>query len=1111
MRSIARGGMAAVYEVQEPVTGERQALKILHGDGSARPRFDREYEALLRLNHPNVIHVYKNGFQGDSPWYTMELVEGTPLQRYARQLGKATDVQRQREILRVGHDLCLALHHIHRHGVVHRDLKSANVLVMGDGRVKVIDFGTVSLPDPVEIITKGREFIGTFAYASPEQIRAQEVNHQSDLYALGVLLYRAFTGKLPFRHKDVRALALAQLSEVPVPPRSLVPNLPEPVEAIILALMAKEASARPASALAVASVLREQLGNVTEVDDRLRVSKADGQLVGQEVVVGDLLEWIDRAGRTWTGAVSGARLSERSAVVEQVVSRVEGSGWRVVRVRAGDPHRWIAALRTLAQELTLAGHRARAEEASGAVAAQATTLLEVLAGQARPPSFATLGVLFRALVGEWSRSGAAPLLWVFHCGPTGAELVRRTLEQAASDRLGSMRVRVLVDWEGPLQPGSCPGISFEVEPLDVHRVGLRMGALLHRRPPPVGLARAVWDETHGWPAQVDALVQQLVQRGGVSVTGRSLERLQWAGKGSARLSAESASTRAELEPVGLWERRLLELLIVAGEPVRRSSLAALLGASPGAVSLGVGRLVGLGSVRCEGEGADARLAWAGGYGARALEQRISASRRLALERALLVSLAQDAPSLGTARLALRVADADTAVEEVARMVERLFREGRPETALGLIDGATQRWASVSPALRTRVLVARLDALLETQPTSPAIGETLRHLKELGQSDLEPSLILVRARLFAVLGHMASYRATLEAGWKEHAKAAGPRWAAEVSRRLAAACRVMGEPVEAEKWDAASAAAHPGEDSLHARLGEARTALRAGKLERAEQGAMALVEALRPESDPSLYARAVSTLSRSLRLRGRFSDALAVLESANLSLYASEVPYARILILLALGWCEVDLGRLGRAQELVEELDVSLPRGAFLSLTLQADLLRSRVLLDSGEAKSATRVLQEMMARAERSGYRVLVENGRAGLGMAMWASGEQDEARAHFEQARAFFERQGDVPSLYDACVGEARSLSAERDPEQIFAPIADFLQEESAYPGRLERILARAEHQSSRRAGRRGAAAAWLAARQQLELIARNLTETDRATLRLHPWSRRIRRGTSA
>ena len=119
LRAIARGGMAEVYEVQDTATGEHLALKLLMQDGIALDRFNREYEAMIRINHPNIVRVYHYGVHESRPWFTMELVAGTPVQAYAKHMGRPGSERRNSEVIRLAHDLALALDHSHRRGLVH--------------------------------------------------------------------------------------------------------------------------------------------------------------------------------------------------------------------------------------------------------------------------------------------------------------------------------------------------------------------------------------------------------------------------------------------------------------------------------------------------------------------------------------------------------------------------------------------------------------------------------------------------------------------------------------------------------------------------------------------------------------------------------------------------------------------------------------------------------------------------------------------------------------------------------------------------------------------------------------------------------------------------------
>lgn len=243
VRAIARGGMAAVFEVLDRETDERYALKLLTQRGLARPRFDREYRALTRLDHPNIVRVYRFGFDVDKrPYLTMELLDGVAAQVHAKSSGRPGVPRRTAEVTRIVASVAEALDYLHQRDIVHRDLKSSNVMVLGDGRVKLLDFGTARLSGNSEEITRKGEFVGTFAYASPEQLQGKPVDARADIYSLGVLFYRLLTGKRPFEAESPHALAMLHIEQDPQPPRELAPGLPLELDELCLQMLADRKS-----------------------------------------------------------------------------------------------------------------------------------------------------------------------------------------------------------------------------------------------------------------------------------------------------------------------------------------------------------------------------------------------------------------------------------------------------------------------------------------------------------------------------------------------------------------------------------------------------------------------------------------------------------------------------------------------------------------------------------------------------------------------------------------------------------------------------------------------------------------------------------------------------
>lgn len=252
LRPIADGGMASVYAVQDPDDGRVYATKVLRASRHGALRFGREYRALTRMDHPDVVRVYRYGLtSAGDPYLVMEFLEGTAAQAYVKAVGKPGDPRRTAEALRIIVRVAGALEYLHGHGIIHRDLKSTNVLVLEDGRVKLLDFGTVRLVHAPEALTDPGEFVGTFQYASPEQLTGGTIDARSDLYGLGVLAYRLLSGRRPLDGTTPTALARAHLTQAVVPLRDVVPSVPREVSDLVSWLLAKQPEHRPASARVV--------------------------------------------------------------------------------------------------------------------------------------------------------------------------------------------------------------------------------------------------------------------------------------------------------------------------------------------------------------------------------------------------------------------------------------------------------------------------------------------------------------------------------------------------------------------------------------------------------------------------------------------------------------------------------------------------------------------------------------------------------------------------------------------------------------------------------------------------------------------------------------------
>lgn len=253
---IGRGGMADVYRGVDVVLDRTVAIKVLtERDDGERDRFLREARSMARLNHRNVVAVYDAGRSDGWSYIVMELVEGRTLAAIPPQeLTVHTAVRHYIEILE-------ALEYAHASGVVHRDVKPANVMVLPGGAVKVMDFGLARRATDMTTNSSAGEIAGTIAYLPPERFLGKPADARSDLYSVGVMLYETFTGTLPFKSEteDLVAVIFAHVNELPAPPRTVNRAVPPEVERIILRLLEKEPDRRYQRAQDVADELRALL------------------------------------------------------------------------------------------------------------------------------------------------------------------------------------------------------------------------------------------------------------------------------------------------------------------------------------------------------------------------------------------------------------------------------------------------------------------------------------------------------------------------------------------------------------------------------------------------------------------------------------------------------------------------------------------------------------------------------------------------------------------------------------------------------------------------------------------------------------------------------------
>ena len=274
---LGRGGMGTVYMAVDQSLERDVAIKVLN-PGVSEPdvlkRFRAEAITLARLNHPNIATLYELGQHGDQLLMVMEFVRGETFDKLSERAGP---MPFERAAYLVAQVLD-ALGHAHRVGIVHRDMKPANLILSESGVVKVMDFGIARMVG-TEHLTNDGYMMGTPAYMAPEQVLGNEVDGRADLYSVGVILYRMLTGHLPFKADTAAAMAQKQLKDAPTPLRQVRAELPVWCEQILERALAKPPELRyqTADEFRSALMLSAQLAPATEVTSVLAIGSVDGR------------------------------------------------------------------------------------------------------------------------------------------------------------------------------------------------------------------------------------------------------------------------------------------------------------------------------------------------------------------------------------------------------------------------------------------------------------------------------------------------------------------------------------------------------------------------------------------------------------------------------------------------------------------------------------------------------------------------------------------------------------------------------------------------------------------------------------------------------------------
>ena len=322
---IGSGGMANVYKAKCHRLNRMVAIKILKTDMAEneeiRRRFQDESRAVAQLSHANIVSVYDVSTSGDTEYIVMELIDGITLKQYMARRGEMD----WRESLHFIIQIMRALEHAHSRGIIHRDIKPQNIMVLRDGSVKVADFGIACLQNAAQTMTQ--DALGSVHYISPEQARGEHIDARSDIYSAGVVLYEMLTGRLPFEGDSAVSVAIQHLSSVPLAPSEIREDVPKALELICMKAMCADINKRYASATAMLEDLenfrkdpeldleyiREELSEKEDTEPTRYISKKEIS----EAVRTNKKEQADKAEKTEKTSIAGTKPSSLALLPER--------------------------------------------------------------------------------------------------------------------------------------------------------------------------------------------------------------------------------------------------------------------------------------------------------------------------------------------------------------------------------------------------------------------------------------------------------------------------------------------------------------------------------------------------------------------------------------------------------------------------------------------------------------------------------------------------------------------------------------------------------------------------------------------------------------------------
>lgn len=1062
-RPIGRGGMAYVLLARDP-SGQPVALKVLKASRvrTGLARFRREFRALSRLNHPNIIRVESWGDLHGHPYLAMEYVEGADLHSAIRRMMRRSPEARHAWIEDVLSQLARALGHLARRGLVHRDLKPSNILIDADGTCKLTDFGIVKDLDPSRDPLVSTTLVGTWAYASPEQIGGDPIDHRSDLYSLGVILYAMLTGRRPFVAETMAEYLELHRHRAPVPPSQVLPEVSPLLERICLRLLAKSPRDRFQAAGEILEELRleEPETNPEPEGDRMGFQPP---LIGRAAQLDQGREILAALTRRQGGVLllEGAEGSGRTRLLGELVGQARQQGFPVFETRLLPNEGSFEALLRLAREV--------GKELGGQVPPELPRAIARFAqGRGRLPGDARYQLYdgVRAALDRLLLAGPLVLaLDDLHLAPPAlldllGYLVRTVVARDGQPLLVLAALRREAPRSEPPAPGSLAAFRLgldlglrpellSLDPLGPAHLEELVGSLLGPGPAATALATQLLERTGGEPLYVVETLRGMIQKGliarraqgghGLTVSLAELQAEHLAMPPGlrqllqARLSGLDAEVRAALDHLAVAGGELeLDVLLdllelspeepdpLADEATVMDELPAglppdgppalVVQHSPDRYLDAIDRALEAGLLVEERAAAGGRVRLAQRQVAEVLYDDLPEAQRAALHRRI------------AAALRLRHPDSPLVAEAVGEHYRRAGESGLAwrfltQAAVGLME---------------RALLGEAEGLVQRAREAQAQGAA--GLEPGEQEAIETALMQVEAELWTNRGEWGRAEPAL----------------AELAQRLRAAGRVS----EADE----------------ARVGRGVILRRQGEARRGEELLREVLVAARRRHDRRVELRALHALAGAAWAEGDLEGCERLASQALIGAQGPEMAEGRAGILLALTAVQASKGQLAlavaglsEAEELLRSLREKKTRASVLCNL-------SEVLCWRGELLAAEARAEEARLLARGVAYRVVEASALRCRALARLELGDLAAAARDLEDARELAQRMALVeeevpirfllgrlelkrgdPLAAEMHLAAAATAACLADPERYAPGIATQLARAQAERGRVD------------------------------------------------------------